>query len=271
MKKIMIAAILAWPFAFAGAQDSNPASADGQQGAADEPTAESVEAVQRPNSQRIMLELSPLRLSSKQESRLTDAIDKKAKEFDRLMKEYDKTSAEEKNLRYKVDGQRRGLLQINRSISDLIKDSLDEEQRQSYAAMLDAKNKSAPQEEPAVAETPAVPGKSAAPKPVRKHRVLKKKRLPTPDEVSDAVPAAQPDEAAKAAAEEEPGSVMVDKEHDSVRPPAHKKKRVLKKKAAVPAKAPEPKEDIMANEPAAGATPAAPPPPAAEEDAGSYP
>ena len=151
MKTIMIAAMLFWPLAFAGAQDSAPASVDGQQGRANGSKEESVETAQRPNSQKIMLELAALRLSSKQEERLTDAIEKKAKEFDRLMKEYDKVSAEEKNLRYKVNEQRQGLLRLNRSIPDLIKDSLDEEQRQSYAAMLDAKNKSAPKEEPAIA------------------------------------------------------------------------------------------------------------------------
>ena len=278
MKKMMIAAMLACPFAFAGAQDSSPAN---------EPQEEYVETAQRPNSQKIMLELSSLRLSSKQEARLTEVIEKKAKEFDKLMKEYDKTSAEEKNLRYKVSAQRQGLLQINRSIPDLIKDSLDEEQRQGYSAILDAKNKSAPKDEPGAAGAASVADESAAPKPVKKHRVLKKKRrLPVPAEAAveaappssseqeepakegaGAIPAA-PDQAAAAPAEEEPGSVMVDKEQGPIEPPVHKKKRVLKKKAAVPAKAAAPAEDIMANEPA---QPAGQLPPAAEEDAGSYP
>ena len=278
MKKIIIAAALAWPFALAGAQDQPPISVDSLPGIGMEPKVapaaaadSATEAVQRPDSQKTMSELSALRLSSKQEERISGAIGKKIKEFDKQTKEYEKTSAEEKKWRLKADGQRQGLLKINQSIPDLVKDYLDDEQRLSYNAMLEAKNKPAPKEEPAVAKAPAASDETAAPKPAKKRRVpRKKRRLPAPAEAAvGAIPAA-PGQAAAAPAEEEPGQVMVDKEQGAAQQPARKKKHALRKKAAAPAKAPAPEEDVMANEPA-GAQPTGKQPPVSDDDAGSYP
>jgi hypothetical protein len=265
--------ILTWPFAAAGAQDFSPAELDSMPGLAKEPKKESVtEAVQRPDSQKIIWELSALRLSSKQEERLVNAIGKKAKEFDKLKKEYDKTAAEEEKWRSKADEQRQGLLEINQTMPDVIKEYLDEEQRQSYNAMLDAKNKPAPKEAPAVAESPVVSDEISAPAPVKKRRVLRKKRrLPVPAKAAGAIPMA-PGTAAAVPAEDEPGRVMVDKEQNAQQP-ARKKRRVLRKKTAAqvdaPADDPALKEDIMANEPADAASIGKQSP--AEEDAGSYP
>jgi len=288
MKKLIIAAALAWPFALAGAQDQPTALLDSLPGLGREPkegpvaAADSAggprqagvtEAVQRPDLQKTILELSALRLSSKQEERLSGAIGRKTEEFDRLMNEYDKTSAEEKKWRSKADSQRQELLKINQAMPDLIRDYLDEEQRQSYNAMLDAKNK------PAIAETPAASDEIIAPKPVKKRRVLRKKRrLPAPAEAAvGATPpsaagggAIPPAPASAVPAEDEPGQVMVDKEQGALEQPVRKKRRVLRKKVAVPAKAPAPAEDIMANE-LPGEAPTGNQPPAAEEDAGSYP
>ena len=270
MKKLIIAAALAWPFAMAGAQDLSPVSLDSLPGLGGKPKEEPVtESLQRPDPQKIMQELSALRLSSKQEERLLGAIGKKTKEFDKRMKKYDKTSAEEKKWRSEADSQRQGLLEINQAMPDLIRDYLDEEQRQSYNAMLDAKNKPAPEEKQAIAQTPAAPGEIAAPKPVKKRRGLRKKRLtgPYPPKAGGVIP---PASASAVPAEDEPGQVMVDKEQGPLEQPARKKRRGLRKKAAAPAKAPAPAEDIMANEPA-GAKPTGQQSPAAEEDAGSYP
>ena len=157
MKKMIIAAALAWPFASAVAQNQHHALLDSLPGLGREPKEEpAIEAAQRPDSQKLVWELAALRLSSKQEERLMGAIDKETKKFDKLTKEYDKTSAEEAKWRFKAEGQRQGLLKINQGLPDLIREYLDEEQRQSYNAMLDAKNKPAPKEEPAITEKTAV-------------------------------------------------------------------------------------------------------------------
>ena len=90
MVKILImgAVAIIWPFAFIGAQDFSPALLESLPGVGAEPKGESVvEALSRPEPQQIVSELSDLRLGSKQEERLLEAIDKKARDFDKLMKE----------------------------------------------------------------------------------------------------------------------------------------------------------------------------------------
>jgi hypothetical protein len=269
MKKVIISALLAWPFALAAAQDQSLSLLDSLPGLGREPKEESVtEAPQRPDPQKTIGELSSLRLSSKQEERLLAAMGKKTKEFDKLMEEYNATSYEEKKWRSKADGQRQELLTINQDMPDLIRGYLDEEQRQSYNDMLDAKNKPAPKEEPAITEKPAVYDEIAAPKPVKKRRVLRKKRrLPVP--TGAAIPTA-PDKAALVPGDDEHGQVMVDKEQGAPNPPIRKKRRILKRKTAASAKAPAPAEDIMSNKPVV-AQPSGNQAPASEEDAGSYP
>jgi hypothetical protein len=164
------------------------------------------ETVRRPDTQRIMSELSAgLRLSSKQEDRIGSAVKKKASEFDRLMKEYERYAAEEKKWRLKANEARYGMLKINRDLPDTVREFLDDEQRESFDALLDA------------AAKPAGPAaKPAAQRPAAKKKILKRKKAAGP-----------------APADEEAGQVMVDGDT----PKAAPKKKVLKKKApaAVPA------------------------------------
>ncbi|OIO00254.1 MAG: hypothetical protein AUJ51_10695 [Elusimicrobia bacterium CG1_02_56_21] len=199
MKKILILALLALPAAAycQQAEDVDPAASD-QAGYAD-----SLEPVQRPDTQKIMSELSiSLRLSSKQEERISSAVNKKMAQFDKVMKEYDRNSKEEKKWRYKMNANRYEMLKMNRDLPDAIREYLDDEQRQSYDEMLEAREKEA---------APAV-------KPVKKKRLIRRKKAPAALE-----------------ADEDAGQVMVDKEPASRSKPG--KKRVLRRR---PAPKPEP-------------------------------
>ncbi|OGR37527.1 MAG: hypothetical protein A2X29_00490 [Elusimicrobia bacterium GWA2_64_40] len=195
------------------------------------------EAVQRPDARKIMSELSSaLRLSSKQEDRIGAAVRKKTAEFEKLMKDYDRNAAEEKKWRFKMNENRYAMVKINKDMPDLVREFLDDEQREAYDAMLEAANKPAAEAEEA----------AAAPKPARKKVLVRRKKGAA---------------AVAPAGEEEAGQVMVDKEAPR---PGMKKKRVLKKKAApapAPAPAPEPPAEPEAEEPIEDYA----------EEAGSYP
>lgn len=211
MRKLIISALLLLPAA-AYSQGLSKTGLEAMPGLG-EPRGE---AVQRPDARKIMSELSTaLRLSSKQEDRIGAAVRKKTAEFERLMKEYDKNAAEEKKWRLKMNENRYSMLKINKDMPDLVREFLDDEQREAYDAMLEAANKPAAQ----AAEAPA---------PARKKVLVKRKKG-----AAGAAPAG----------EEDAGQVMVDK--DAQRP-APQKKRVLKKKAApapVRAPAPEPEDE----------------------------
>lgn len=216
---------------------------------------------QRPDADRILSDLSAeLRLSSKQEERITEAVNKKGKDFDKLLKEYDKASAEEKKWWYKVNELKHGMNGISKGVPDVIREFLDDDQRQNFDAMLENMRKS---REAAVTQT-AAPVEPAvdAPKPVKKRRLIKKRRpragTKSADETSVAPAALSP--------EDEPGLTMVDKDTSSNAPAAPKKKRVLKKKARPSSQG---RGDTGAGQPA-GAQPTGKEAPA-EEDAGSYP
>ncbi len=240
MKKLLILALLALPSA-ASAQKLSQAELEEAPAAKGLKTEalESAEPVRRPDAQKIMSELSTaLRLSSKQEERLSSAINKRMVQFDKLMKEYDKNSAEEKKWRYKMNANRYEMLKLNRELPDAIRELLDDDQRQSYNELLLArKNPSAASLEQAEA------GGEGAAKQGKKKRLVKRKKLPPPT--------AGPDE-------DEAGQTMVDKE---AQPAPRKMKKVLKKKPAPKAEAEEP----------AGARPTGKEAAPEEEDAGSYP
>jgi len=197
--------------------------------------------LQRPDAQKIMAELSQaLKLSNRQEERLAKAVNRKSEEFDDNMEKYAKNSAEEKKWQAKMTMNRDAMTRINSGMPDLIREYLDDEQRQSYDEILAAKNKPAPAVEPAASGLD-----DGALQPKKKKRLVRRKKL-----AAGALPAG-----------EEAGSVMVDK----APAPAGKKKRVLRKKAA----APSPEADLP-SEPA-GAAPTGKEAPVEEEDAGSYP
>ncbi|PKM98542.1 MAG: hypothetical protein CVU79_02635 [Elusimicrobia bacterium HGW-Elusimicrobia-3] len=209
MKKLIISALLLLPAA-AYCQGLSKTDLEAMPGLG-EPRGE---AVQRPDARRIMSELSTaLRLSSKQEDRISAAVRKKTAEFEKLMKEYDRNSAEEKKWRFKMNENRYSMLKINKDMPDLVREFLDDEQREAYDAMLEAASKPA-------AEA------AAPPKPARKKVLVRRKKG-----AAAVVPAA----------EEDGGRVMVDREAPR---PGAKKKRVLKKKAApAPAPAAEPEAE----------------------------
>ena len=256
--------------------------------------------VRRPDAQKVLADLTAkLRLSSQQQERITADVDQKSKDFDKLYSEYARTTAEEKKWRAQANDLKTEMARVYKDMQTAIRDFLDDDQRQSYDALLAARNKQSSlngrQADPAASGIEA--GSAPAPKTVvKKRKLVKRKKLKTgikaAPPAAEEAPAAAPsvDEGAPAAVsdagadfEEDSGQVMVDKEPAAAQAAAGpRKKRVLKKKIPAPAPAapPEdsadsepaaPAEDIMANEPA-GAKPTGKEAPADEaEDAGSYP
>mgnify|MGYP001614336053 CR=1 FL=1 len=151
MKKTFIFMALAWPVAVRAGE----ALAQGLPGMSlDAPAAESTTPpscfaressasaqFQRPDADRILSDLSAeLRLSSKQEERITEAVDRKGKDFDKLLREYDKAAAEEKKWRYKVNELKYGMNGISKGIPDVIREFLDDDQRQNFFDALTAQS-----------------------------------------------------------------------------------------------------------------------------------
>ncbi|MDD2806779.1 MAG: hypothetical protein PHV33_14600 [Elusimicrobiales bacterium] len=238
MKKLLILALLVLPAA-AWSQELSKADLD-ETPSAKGAAAESLEPVQRPDAQKIMSELSAaLRLSSKQEDRISSAIKKRTDQFDKLLKEYEKNLGEEKKWRYKMNASRYEMVKMNRELPDAIREFLDDDQRQSYDELLEARKPAAAAVEQGAA------GDEGAAKPVKKKKLLRRKKLPAGE---------------AAAAEEEAGQTMVDKEA----PPAPRKKKVLKRK-------PAPKAEAAEAEEPAGAKPTGKEAAGEEDDAGSYP
>ncbi len=258
MNILLMLTLLALPAA-AAAQGLSTASLDEAAPAAapEEPAADA--PLKRPDAPAMMAELSAaLRLSSKQEERISAAIGRKTKEFDRLMKEYEKNSAEEKKWRARTNESRYGLQKINRDMPDLVREYLDDEQRQAFDRLLESRRKPAP----AAAVAPAADAQAPA-KPGKKRRLVKRKK-------AKGAPGARP--AAPAGAAED-GGVMVDKDavpNSQPAEPAEPRKKAVKKR---PLTKSEPPADEY-NEQLEGATDAGQAKPAEEEpeeDAGSYP
>lgn len=253
MRKLFILCLLAAaPAAAQGARpdlDSLP-GLDGAMAEAGSMDNDADGPLQRPDAARTISEIStPLRLSSKQEDRISGAIQKRASEFDRHMKDYEKSSAEEKKWRYKMNDSRRAMQKINRDLPDTVREYLDDEQRQEYDELTAAKNKPAPAPEAAMQ-----PGAEGAPAKVMKKKRRVKRRIPP----GAAVPAAGEGE--------EAGQVMVD--NDSTPPPPGKKRR-LKRKAA-PAQ-PAPQGGAQRPAAPADAEPSGRAAPQEDAEAGSYP
>ena len=172
MKKLLISALLLLPAA-AYAQELSRTELEAMPARGPEEAA----PAPRPDAQKIMSDISTaLRLSSKQEERIAAAVGKKAAEFDKLMREYEKNLAEEKKWRYKMNESRHGLLRISRDMPDTVREFLDDEQRESFDAMLEGRKK--PAAGPAVAEDED--GAEAAPRPPPSPRLKPKKSRPAP-------------------------------------------------------------------------------------------
>lgn len=241
MKHFILAALVALPPAafgqsLAGAEPEDTSAAKLEDAGLPPPA--------RPNPEKIMAEISAaLRLSSKQEDRISAAVKKKAMDFDKAQKEYDKNNSEEKKWRYKTNESRHQLVKLTRDLPDTVREFLDDEQREAYDALL---AESAGARKPAAAAAPAGGGEEPPAQP-RKRKLVKRRKAPAPE----AGPAAE--------AGEEAGQVMVDKDGGK----AGTKKKILVKKKKAPRAAPEP----AAEEPPADEGKEA----QAEEDAGSYP
>lgn len=237
MIKLLILTLLALPAA-AAAQSLSTANLDEAAPAAAAADPDAAEVLKRPDAPAVMAELSTaLRLSSKQEERISAAINKKTREFDKLMKEYEKNSAEERKWRTRTNESRYGMLKINRGMPDLVREYLDDEQRDTFDRLVEARRKPAPA--PA-AVAPAPEGQAPA-KPVKKRRLVRRKKVKAPG--AQPAPAAAGAEAAPArkAAKRRPAAPPAAEEAAQPEGPGD----------AVPPPAPEPEEE--------------------EVDAGSYP
>jgi hypothetical protein len=270
MKELLIALLLAVPAA-AYTQDQGKTGGAQPDLPGIDMKAEAADSgpVQRPDTRVIMSDLTEtLQLSSKQEERISSAVTKKAKEFDSLMKDYEESSENEKKWRYKMNEARYKMSRINRDMPDTVRDFLDDNQRQNYDSMLEARNKPlAPEKAEAAQGQPAA--EVAA--PVKKRHLVRRlvRRKKVKPEGAAAGTGAPDGASAVADTPDGSGQVMVDKDTGAAKPAVRRKKRVLRKKPA----AEEPPADNAAAP--AGAAPAGSDaaPAAADDsgDAGSYP
>lgn len=133
--------------------------------------------VPRPEARSVISDLGVrLRLSAKQEERISRAIQKQTRDFDKIFKEYERASAEEKKWRYKMNEHRYKLSLISRGIPDLVREYLDAEQRETFDDLLEERRKPITEvkKEAAPAEE-----KPAEIKPKKKKRVLiRRKKAP---------------------------------------------------------------------------------------------
>ncbi len=133
--------------------------------------------VPRPEARGVIADIGArLRLSAKQEERISAAVQKQTREFDRIFKEYETAAAEEKKWRYRMNEHRYKLSLISRGVPDLIREYLDEEQREAFDTLLDERRRPAAEAKKAAAaaEEKAVETKT----PAKKKVLVKKKKAP---------------------------------------------------------------------------------------------
>jgi hypothetical protein len=222
--------------------------------------------LQKPEPGKIMAELSAtLRLSSRQEERLNKALTKKTKEFEDQLAQHVKNSAEEKKWRAKAEANRQAMEKINSGLPALVKEYLDDEQRDAYDNLLESRRQREEQAAAAAREVKSPVAAREAPQPAGKKRVLRRKgeaapAVPARAKAAGSAPKARPKAAlAPAQPEEEEGGVMVERQ------PAAKPKPRLKRKVRRPA--PQPAQQEPAEEPEAEPEPA----PEPEDDSSVYP
>ncbi len=94
--------------------------------------------IRRPEASRIVLSISTkLRLSTRQEKRIADALKKETRKFDKTFDAYEEAEEKEKKYRAEMNELRYEMLKINMSISDVIRDYLDEEQKEAFDTMIE--------------------------------------------------------------------------------------------------------------------------------------
>ncbi|MDT8286896.1 MAG: hypothetical protein RQ748_07290 [Elusimicrobiales bacterium] len=154
--------------------------------------------VPRPEARSVISDLGVrLRLSAKQEERISRAIQKQTRDFDKIFKEYERAAAEEKKWRYKMNEHRYRLSLISRGIPDLVREYLDAEQREIFDDLLEERRKPIAE----VKKKDAAPAeeKPAEIKPKTKKRVLIRRKKspaskarPAPGAPAAPEPAAEP-------------------------------------------------------------------------------
>ena len=96
--------------------------------------------IRRPDADKIILSVSAkLKLSSKQEERIGSAIKKQAREFDNIFENYQDAEEKEKKWRFEMNEFRYEMFKISTGITDLIREFLDKEQRETLDKMIEAR------------------------------------------------------------------------------------------------------------------------------------
>ena len=94
--------------------------------------------IRRPEADRIVLSISTkLRLSTKQEERIVDVLKKETRKFDKTFDAYQEAEEKEKKYRAEMNNLRHDMLSINMGISNVIRDYLDEEQKEAFDRMIE--------------------------------------------------------------------------------------------------------------------------------------
>ncbi|KAF0127176.1 MAG: hypothetical protein FD189_471 [Elusimicrobia bacterium] len=162
--------------------------------------------IPRPEARGVIADLGiRLKLSAKQEERISGAIQKQTREFDSIFKEYERAAAEEKKWRYQMNEHRYKLSLISKGIPDLVREYLDVEQREAFDTLLDERRKPV-----AEVKKDAAPAqeKPAELKPAPKKKVLvRRKKAPAK---------ARPAPAAPVAPEPADEAPMQDEEYDDL-------------------------------------------------------
>lgn len=92
--------------------------------------------IRRPEADRIVLSISTkLKLSTRQEERIANALKKETRKFDKAFDAYQDAEEKEKKWRFEMNDLRHDMLKINMGISDVIRDYLDEEQKEAFDKM----------------------------------------------------------------------------------------------------------------------------------------
>ncbi|MBU4491321.1 MAG: hypothetical protein KKD69_02550 [Euryarchaeota archaeon] len=96
--------------------------------------------ISRPEADKIVLSVSTkLKFSAKQEERITDALKKETSKFDKTFDDYRIAEEKEKKWRSEMNNLRYEMFRINMGIPNVIRDYLDEEQKEAFDRMIEEK------------------------------------------------------------------------------------------------------------------------------------
>jgi len=134
------------------------------------------EEIKRPEPRGILNLISTeLKLSSKQEDRITKALEKETKDFDKIMSEYEKKHKELKKLEYETNELKYKMIKINKNIPDVIREFLDDEQKMKFDKIINPSPKKEVQE--VKEEKTTTPQEiSEQPKTPKKKKILVKRK-----------------------------------------------------------------------------------------------